>query len=135
MQLDQLTNHIVKLDTTMSSGNLTQITKDFTSLANINCTAEMVAEARKKLHLEQLSTQNYEAMAKIFQERLKLLNQRIKILADCTKSGFKSIEERTQTIVGVAMAFNEFKKVMTQMGFGLDSHAQQSNNFMATYRR
>jgi len=134
MSIEQLTSQITKLDATMSSGDINKITSDFVTIANINYTPEMVAEARKKLHMERLSTQNLAELAKVFEERKKLLSERVKILANCTKTGFKSAQERTEVIVGVAMAFNEFKKAMQEMFFGMDNNAKEANNFIASYR-
>lgn len=135
MNLEQVSTLLTSLNDTLGSGDLNRITKDFTSLANINVTPEMVADARKKLHLEQLSTQNLEQLSKIFIERQKLLLQRVQILANCAKTGFKNVEERTKVMMGVLVAFNGFKSIMTEMGFNADSNAQQANNFMASYRR
>lgn len=134
-EFEQLAGQLATINRTLGSGDLTQINKQISSLAQVKVTAEMVAQQRHKLENDKLSNQNLKEWAKLFDERLKILLDNMKIIAECMQKGFKTKGEQFTVCMGVLNSVNSLEQVMAQIGFSADTNQRQANNFIGTFHR
>jgi len=136
MNLVTLDKQFIKSESTVfDSGNIDSFKRQFSDLASIEYTADMVAREEQNLLRDKQSTENLKKLKPIIFERQKLFTERYKLILECIQNGFKNEQERTQLTIEFCNAYNELKKVLSKLYFGLDSNAKQVNSYMSAYRR
>ena len=95
----------------------------------------MIAVEEQKLARDKQSTENLNKLKPLIFERQKLFTERYKIILECIKNGFKNEQERTQLTIDFANAYSEFKKILSQLYFGLDEKSKSANSYIGAYRK
>ena len=135
--------NLIKLDkqffdaksTLIDSKSIEGFKTQFGDLAKVEFTSEMIAVEEQKLARDKQSTENLNKLKPLIFERQKLFTERYKIILECIKNGFKNEQERTQLTIDFANAYSEFKKILSQLYFGLDEKSKSANSYIGAYRK
>ena len=134
-ELLKLDQDLLNPKTEIKLDNLATFQQKFAQIANVNYTAEMVALEHQALAKDEESLKNFKELEKIFYKRLKIVQEKWKIINRCFNAGFKSETEKLFILQDFVKSFNEFRAIYTKIGFGIEQDTKATNSYISAYHR